>query len=66
MNIRVGFIGLGVMGKPMALNLIKDGYPLRVFRGTSQPRLPLINQIGGITTHRHKYRSTSSHVCLRL
>ena len=26
----VGFIGLGIMGKPMALNLIKAGYALRV------------------------------------
>jgi 2-hydroxy-3-oxopropionate reductase len=27
---RVGFIGLGIMGKPMARNLIKAGYPLVV------------------------------------
>jgi 2-hydroxy-3-oxopropionate reductase len=27
---RVGFIGLGTMGKPMARNLIKAGYPLTV------------------------------------
>src|SRR3972149_6899263 len=26
----VGFIGLGIMGKPMARNLIKAGYPLVV------------------------------------
>src|SRR6187549_1034501 len=26
----VGFIGLGIMGKPMARNLIKAGYPLIV------------------------------------
>jgi 2-hydroxy-3-oxopropionate reductase len=28
---RIGFIGLGIMGKPMALNLIKAGYKLVVF-----------------------------------
>jgi 2-hydroxy-3-oxopropionate reductase len=28
---RVGFIGLGVMGKPMALNLIRGGYRLLVY-----------------------------------
>ena len=28
---RIGFIGLGVMGKPMALNLVKAGYALRVY-----------------------------------
>jgi 2-hydroxy-3-oxopropionate reductase len=27
----VGFIGLGVMGKPMAKNLVKAGYPLTVY-----------------------------------
>ena len=28
---RVGFIGLGIMGKPMAKNLIKAGYELIVY-----------------------------------
>jgi len=28
---KIGFIGLGIMGKPMALNLIKAGYPLTVY-----------------------------------
>jgi len=27
----IGFIGLGIMGKPMAKNLIKAGYPLKVY-----------------------------------
>jgi 2-hydroxy-3-oxopropionate reductase len=25
---KVGFIGLGIMGKPMSKNLLKAGYPL--------------------------------------
>lgn len=29
---RIGFIGLGIMGKPMALHLIRAGYPLTVLR----------------------------------
>ena len=29
-NPTIGFIGLGIMGKPMARNLIKAGYPLVV------------------------------------
>lgn len=28
---RIGFIGLGIMGKPMATNLIRAGYPLTVY-----------------------------------
>jgi len=31
---RIGFIGLGVMGKPMAINLLKAGYPLTVWNRT--------------------------------
>lgn len=30
MNTRVGFIGLGIMGKPMALNIVKAGYDVTV------------------------------------
>ena len=29
--MRIGFIGLGIMGKPMAKNLIKAGYDLKVY-----------------------------------
>ncbi|HAN94767.1 MAG: 2-hydroxy-3-oxopropionate reductase [Limnochordia bacterium] len=28
---KIGFIGLGLMGRPMALNLLKAGYPLTVY-----------------------------------
>ena len=31
---KVGFVGLGIMGKPMAKNLIKAGHELVVFRGS--------------------------------
>ena len=34
----IGFIGLGIMGRPMALNLIKAGYKLVV---TSRSRGPI-------------------------
>ena len=29
-NLTIGFIGLGIMGKPMARNLLKAGYTLVV------------------------------------
>jgi 3-hydroxyisobutyrate dehydrogenase-like beta-hydroxyacid dehydrogenase len=28
---KIGFIGLGIMGKPMSKNLLKAGYPLAVY-----------------------------------
>ncbi|UCF95092.1 MAG: NAD(P)-dependent oxidoreductase [Desulfobacterales bacterium] len=31
MKKKIGFIGLGAMGKPMATNLLRKGYPVRVF-----------------------------------
>lgn len=31
MNKKIGFIGLGIMGKPMARNLLKAGYSLAVY-----------------------------------
>jgi glyoxylate/succinic semialdehyde reductase len=33
-NTRIGFLGLGIMGYPMALNLIKAGYSLTVWNRT--------------------------------
>ncbi len=38
----VGFIGLGVMGRPMALNLIKGGYRLRVYGRRKETMVPLV------------------------
>ena len=40
---KIGFIGLGIMGKPMALNLIKAGFELVVFNRTSSKMDELIN-----------------------
>jgi 2-hydroxy-3-oxopropionate reductase len=34
---KIGFIGLGIMGKPMALNLIKAGYSLTVYDIRPEP-----------------------------
>jgi 3-hydroxyisobutyrate dehydrogenase len=39
--VRVGFLGLGVMGQPMALNLARAGTPLVVWNRTSARCAPL-------------------------
>jgi 2-hydroxy-3-oxopropionate reductase len=41
LNLKVGFIGLGIMGKPMALNLMKGGYPLWVYGRRADSMAPL-------------------------
>ena len=33
-NLKIGFAGLGIMGAPMAANLLKGGFPLSVFNRT--------------------------------
>ena len=40
----IGFIGLGVMGKPMAKNLIKAGYKIKVFDIKAEP----VNELAGL------------------
>ena len=41
MSMKVGFVGLGIMGKPMALNLLKAGYPLWVHARRPESMEPL-------------------------
>lgn len=43
--MKIGFIGLGIMGKPMSLNLIKAGYELIVFN-RSQKAIDEVVQAG--------------------
>ena len=38
----IGFIGLGIMGKPMARNLIEAGYPLVVYNRTASKAAELV------------------------
>ena len=41
--MKVGFIGLGIMGRPMALNLVKRGYALTVWSRREQSMRPLLD-----------------------
>ena len=40
--MKVGFIGLGVMGSPMALNVLKGGHELTVYDRRPQALEPLV------------------------
>lgn len=42
MKPRIGFLGLGTMGKPMALNVLKAGFPLVVWNRTTSKMAPLV------------------------
>ena len=39
---RIGFVGLGIMGKPMAKNLLKAGYSLTVYDIVAEPMEELV------------------------
>lgn len=41
---KIGFIGLGTMGAPMAENLLKQGYQVTVFNRTAEKAQPLVQQ----------------------
>ena len=45
--MKVGFIGLGLMGRPMALNLIKAGHELRVWSRRRESMQPLLDAGAG-------------------
>ncbi len=47
-NVTIGFIGLGIMGKPMARNLLKAGYPL-VIHSRSRPPVDELAKEGAQT-----------------
>ena len=40
-RLRVGFIGLGIMGGPMARNILKAGFPLTAYNRTASKAEPL-------------------------
>lgn len=42
MALKVGFVGLGIMGRPQALNLIKGGYSLSVWARRAESMKPLV------------------------
>lgn len=45
--MKVGFVGLGIMGKPMAKNILKNGYPVVCF-DFNQPNIEEIVALGGV------------------
>ena len=40
----IGFIGVGVMGKPMVRNLMKKGFPVSIYTRTKSKVLDVIEE----------------------
>jgi 3-hydroxyisobutyrate dehydrogenase-like beta-hydroxyacid dehydrogenase len=41
--MKIGFIGLGIMGRPMALNLLQAGHELTVWARRAESMQPLLD-----------------------
>ena len=50
MSMKIGYIGLGIMGKPMARNIMKAGYPVIVHNRSRQSVKELVGE-GAIEAH---------------
>ena len=61
---RVGFIGLGIMGKPMAHHLIKAGYPLTVL--SSSKAADELSLAGAMLVQHPKELTASSDVIITM
>ena len=61
----IGFIGLGIMGKPMAKNLINAGYPLVVYNRTSSKAQELV-ALGAHQVHSPKEVATRSEIIITM
>ncbi|MFQ5840491.1 MAG: 2-hydroxy-3-oxopropionate reductase [Candidatus Methylomirabilales bacterium] len=59
----LGFIGLGIMGKPMAKNLLKAGYPLTIFN-RSRPAMDELKGAGASVAASSQAVAEASNVIL--
>jgi 3-hydroxyisobutyrate dehydrogenase-like beta-hydroxyacid dehydrogenase len=51
MKQKIGFMGLGIMGTPMAANLLKAGYPVMVYNRSPEKAEPLVKQGAGLASN---------------
>ena len=61
MNLNIGYIGLGLMGRPIALNLIKAGYKLFVYARRPTSLKPLLDA-GAIACDSPKHLSQNCDI----
>ena len=64
-SIRVGFIGLGIMGKPMAENLLKAGFPLVVYNRTPR-RTEELEKLGATVARSAREVAAGSEIIITI
>jgi 3-hydroxyisobutyrate dehydrogenase len=63
---KIGFIGLGIMGAPMALNLMKAGYSLKVYNRSDRPRVQEVLDAGATRAGSPKEAAAGSDVVITM
>ena len=63
---QIGFIGLGIMGAPMAKNLLKAGYKLNVYNRSDRPRVQEVVDAGGVRVSSPKEAATGADVVISI
>src|SRR5437764_184725 len=62
---RVGFIGIGVMGKPMCLNLRKAGFPLTIYARRPEAARAVVDA-GAVLVDSSRAVATASDVVITM
>ena len=63
-KVKIGFIGIGLMGYPMAKNLLKSKYQIKVFNRTKNKALKLKKFDGRYVWLKRNEKNTQSHLNL--
>ena len=63
---QIGFIGLGIMGAPMAQNLLKAGYSLNVYNRSDRPRVQEVVDAGGVRVDSPKAAAEGADVIISI
>ena len=63
---QIGFIGLGIMGAPMAKNLLKAGYKLNVYNRSDRTRVQEVIDAGGVRVGSPKEAANGADVVISI
>ena len=65
-DTNIGFIGLGIMGAPMALNLMRAGYSLKVYNRSDRPRVAEVIDAGATRVDTPRQAAEGSDVIITM
>ena len=63
---QIGIVGLGIMGAPMALNVMKAGFSLKVYNRSDRPRVQEVVDAGGQRVATPKAAAEGSDVIITI